>query len=162
MKKMDLQNKKGISLVALIIIIAVLMILAAVSMRGISTSKNAKKVGFLTELSQVQELVTIKRRENLQYKDKNYGFQAITLINKPSSFKSVSSTESKGYLVNLDYIGAKEGVYGKGFSTVGSTATFGESDVFVYDDEGTVYYVQGIKVDDDNPIYCLEDEKDNY
>ena len=80
-------------------------------------------------------------------RDMNKEFKEVTILDAPSDFISFSNEngEVKGYLIDFEKLPDKPN-YGTD-SIDGDTVTFGVDDVFVYDRDGTVYYVKGYYYD---------------
>ncbi len=153
--KRILSEESAVSLVALIITIIVIIILAAISIfYTFNTADKANQATFVNELSNVQEHTNVKRTENekLDINDKNYGFNAIKVINKPNEFENVVDDEDTyGYMIDLDYIGMNGANFGREYKTLDYTSDeviFGVTDVYIYDKYGVVYYVRGFKTED--------------
>lgn len=137
--------KKGISLLALLATIAVMTILlSAVTISGIATINNAKKMSFATEISMLQE-------SSDAYIAKNNGDFAIgnsiqldisgVTANSSSQFAGETVTNNKIVLYALDYnaLGMTSLKYGLGKN--------GQEDIYaVSKDTKRVYYCKGIAV----------------
>lgn len=141
------ENESGISMVSLVItIIAMIILTAIVLWNRQNVTDMAIKAAFYNELSQVQSLTDIKKKEKFELKEKDYGFERIKIINPPHDFVSLSSGEMLGCLIDLEYIGAKGATYGtayKDFDTENEFGIFRKTDIYVWDKTGTVYYVEG-------------------
>jgi type II secretory pathway pseudopilin PulG len=164
---MVMKSKKGISLIALIITIIVIIILAAIVIGvALNTPESANRAKFASALSEVQHGVAKKLAENYnQYVtnpsdvDLNEGFTRVPITNAPESFDGFApengETGTIGYLVNLDTIGVDQLSIGQGYKN-SIEVIFGETDAFVYDEEGEVFYPQGHKYQDET-YYSLKD-----
>ena len=149
-------SKFGLSLVALVIIIAVIIILAAIVFLAYNQIVNkAQFAKFTHETSEIEQKVKEKRSTNQKTsltsleEDINKGFRKVYLNNSPEEFKSFDPDDVTGYWVDMNYIDEREIVLGhQEINTI--VATFGKDDAFVYDAEGTVYYLKGYLNEDDN------------
>jgi hypothetical protein len=151
-----MNNKKGISLIALIITIIVIIILAAIVIgTGLTTPENANRAKFAGNMSEVQHAVKVKLADNYnQYitnpdsVDLNAGFTRVQVYGAPDNFNSFAlvgaETGTIGYLVNLDTIKMETLTIGQAYKTA-TDVTFGLEDAFVYDAEGEVFYALGHK-----------------
>jgi type II secretory pathway pseudopilin PulG len=154
-----MQNKKGISLIALIITIIVIIILAAIVIGvALNTPENANRAKFASDISEVQHAVATKLAENYnQYVtspdsiDLNSGFTRISVTGAPDAFDSFGlqgiETGTIGYLVKLDTIKMENLTIGQEYKTA-TDVTFGTTDAFVYDAKGEVFYALGFKYQD--------------
>lgn len=138
--------KKGISLIALMATIAILMILiSTVTISAISISNNSKKNAFAIELSLIQESVdSYKIRNNGEYPTTNTIVLNVSSVDekvKEREFSNENIVDGKILLQKLDYekIGITSLKYGN--------MTEGEDDVYaVSTTSGKVYYVRGLKI----------------
>jgi type II secretory pathway pseudopilin PulG len=159
--------QKGISLIALIITIIVIIILAAIVIGvAINTPENANRAKFASDISEVQHAVSTKLAENYnqfitnpETIDLNSGFTRMSVIGAPESFNGFApengETGTIGYLVNMDTIKLERLSIGQGYNAI-LQVTFGETDAFVYDDEGEVFYAKGHKYKE-NIYYTVND-----
>lgn len=147
-----MDSNNGISLLSLVVTIIVIIILASISIfSGLNTPEQASLSIFMEELSNIRVAVASARTKNFEASgDLNKGFTEVVLADAPSSFVSFEAGTSKGYVVNFDLLDYNVRGTGKGDSTV-SAATFGVEDIYVYDKNGTVFYVKGFA--DDGKIY---------
>lgn len=157
-------NKKGVSLIALIITVIIIVLLAATAaLNSEKTIDNAYESMFYNEISDIQDSVTRKRNENMMQSDVNIGFKIIKINNTPSDFVSAKediSTGIYGYLVEPSFVGVRDNEWGKEYSKFtgpNAEVTFKIDDVYVFDGVGNVYYVAGFTNDEesDERIYKL-------
>ena len=160
-KKILLSNQSGVSIITLVITIIVLVIIATINLvPGDSATNSATRAKFLNDLSEVQNLTNIKKKHMIRLKYEDYGFKRIKVKNAPKDFVSLSSDETMGCVVDLVYIDAMQSKYGQGFSELdyeNDYAVFGETDVYIWDKTGRVYYVKGF-FDGEETIYTVRDE----
>ena len=153
---MELKNKKGISLMTLVITIVVILILSAIIVRTTSNIPNeAHYTKYMQVMKNIQtgiENEKIKNSVKGTTEEKlTVGFKKVILENAPTSFVSFDDYDKpvSGYLVDLETIGYVEAEYGRAFKNYseGSILKFGEKeyDVFVFDEEWTVFYVKGLE-----------------
>ena len=158
--KSNLKSEKGISLIALVVSIIIILILALVafwnSTRPIEESVDVKN---RQEMSEVKKAVMLKKTLNLKngYGEEyeNAGFDKVKIEDAPANFVSIDSEETVGYLVDLDFIqysNIKTGHEYIKFSS-GDTVTFGKDDIYVYDAEGNLFYVLGYELSNGEIIY---------
>ena len=135
---------KGVSLVSMIITIIVIIILASIVIfTGMDTPEQATFSRFLEELSNIKVAVGTKRANNFENSgDMNDGFSQVTLNDAPDTFVSFIDSSDVGYIVDFDLIDYEPLGLGLGSTDV-SEATFGVEDIFVYDKNGTIFYVKG-------------------
>lgn len=147
-----MNSSNGVSLITLVVTIVVIIILASMALfSGLNTPDQASRSAFLQELANIKVAVASARTKNFEASgDLNKGFTEVVLADAPSSFVSFEAGASKGYVVNFDLLDYNVRGTGKGDSTV-SAATFGVEDIYVYDKNGTVFYVKGFA--DDGKIY---------
>ncbi len=162
--KKILKSESAISLIALIITIIVIIIISGIVIfYSNNVIENSLKADFLTELSNVQYKVTVKRTENTQIEGNQIdnGFKKIRIINEPNTFVNVDDTdEVYGYVADLDLIGITEANFGKEYKTIQyetGEVIFGETDIYVFDKTGTVYYAKGFRIENE-VIYKLSGE----
>lgn len=139
-------NNKGITLISLIITIISIIILASIAIfSSDSTPEYAIFSTFTEELDDIQTAVAIKRANGIaNYDNENYDFLKVELVNAPEKFKSFDEGRITGYLIDFSKLDFKPN--GTGLETlVGNVATFKQNDVYVYDKNGTVYYVKGFE-----------------
>lgn len=139
-------NNKGITLISLIITIISIIILASIAIfSSDSTPEYAIFSTFTEELDDIQTAVAIKRANGIaNYDNENYDFLKVELVNAPEKFKSFDEGKITGYLIDFSKLDFKPN--GTGLETlVGNVATFKQNDVYVYDKNGTVYYVKGFE-----------------
>jgi len=148
-KKKENKEKKiaGISLVSLVITIIVIIILAAIVMMASNNTVGMANYGkFVHELSEIQDKVTIKRNENqvegVGEEIKNKGFTKVEIERAPSKFVSFDEDKITGYWVRFDTNKKKEIKTGRE-ELKENKVEFRRDDVYVYDQEGTVYYAKG-------------------
>lgn len=148
-----LKNNNGISLISLVITIIVIIILAGISFfNGLKTPESALRSLFTDEVVSVRVAVANARAKNLiEYDDENYGFYYVSIDNAPDNFVSFSTGNITGYVVDFDLLDYVPNVRGKGLVSSGDQVTFGEDDVYIYDKNGSVYYVGGFA--DEDKIY---------
>ena len=81
-------------------------------------------------------------------------FELVEIINAPEGYISVSNNQGKtlGYLVDISLLKDSPS-FGKGTVATNGKAEFDKDDVFVYDKNGTVYYVKGFDSHDGDRIY---------
>jgi type II secretory pathway pseudopilin PulG len=145
---MSKKTEKSISLIALILTIIVIIILAGIVISSaINTPEAAGRAKYKSDLSEIQQAVSITRTQNLApttdgtTPDINNGFTKIMLKKTP-----VSALED-GWVVNLDTINIRNSTWGNAYSSISpnSEITFGTGapDIYVYDSNGVVYYAPG-------------------
>ena len=155
---MYIRDKKGVSMITLIITIIVIIIIAAITMQRSSylpdETHYTKYMHVMKNVQTGVENEKIKNSRKGTTEEKlNAGFKKVNLENAPVGFVSFGDYNEpiKGYLVDLEKIGYTEAEYGKEYINFksGDTLKFGASnqDVFVYDAEWTVYYVEGLEYD---------------
>ena len=157
-------SKVGISLITLVITIIVIVILAAIVLfASLTTVDNANYATFASEFDEINSGTQATLRNNIlngnSEAERNAGFTKVKVENAPGSFVSVSEDSISGYVVDLDTIKVSGTKTGKG-EVIAETVTFGKDDVYVYDDEGKVYYAKGYNDSEGNLKYRLE-EYDN-
>ena len=141
----------AISLIALIITIVVIIILAAVVIgSSLSTPEKANYAKFMSDMSEIQQYVSIARTENLigsvntsEPISKDTGFTKVIIKNAPGTFSSVDEGDNiTGYIVNFDKlnINTPQGLT----DTTGLTEVEFETDnLYIYDADGVVYRTKG-------------------
>lgn len=135
---------KGISLISMIVTIIVIIILAGIVIfTGMDTPEQATFSRFLEEVSNIKVAIGTKRASNFEsVGNMEAGFNQVTLSNAPDTFVSFSDSKEIGYIVDFDLIDYKPLGLGTGDIDV-TEATFGVEDIFVYDKNGTIFYVKG-------------------
>ena len=155
----NFKSKKGVSLMALIITVVVILVISIIFMR---TSSNIPDEAHFTKYLQVMKNVQTgienekinNSRKGTTEEKLTVGFKKVILENAPTGFVSFDDYDEpiSGYLVDLETIGYVEAEYGRAFKNYseGSILKFGEKeyDVFVFDEEWTVYYVKGLEYND--------------
>ena len=142
-------------MISLIITIIVLIILALIFFVTSSTMPGeATYAKFAAEINNVQSGVYDARIRNAQFGDTeekiNNGFTKVTLVNAPEEFESFDFTGASvtGYLIGLNKIRYENAEFGHEFDKEEVTPlqelTFDETDAYVYDAAGLVYYVKGL------------------
>lgn len=162
------KNQKGISLLTLIITIITIIILSVVTMKLNSKSLDeAAIVKFKQEITDVKKGVeTIKlinSKDGLSEEALNKGFLKVKVAgeNIPLNFVSFDSGEMTAYLIDLELIDYKKIKTGHGYKEIeaNDTVTFDVDDVYVYDKNGTVYYLKGTYLDGDEPYYTIDQKR---
>jgi Tfp pilus assembly major pilin PilA len=159
---MPSNNTKGISLIALIITIIVIIILAVIVIKmATGTPEKAKTATFIADISEIQQGVEIKKAMNYMpnpdgtMKDVNTGFTKISIKKTPYG------VAEDGWVVNLDEINIKNSTRGNDYNDIAesSVITFGDGapDIYVYDNNGIVYYAPGQKDETNTTIYTKND-----
>ena len=155
-------EKKGISVIAYIIIIGVMLILiSTVTVSLDSVVTNSRKRQFAKEIFEIQTMVDSYKKHNNDYPyiKTAEGNKIIELeINGKNETQLVSEdiidNKVELYVINLPKIGANE--LSRGYSQNGD-----ETDVYAFSNKtGKVYYVKGYKVRK-NKYYSLTDELKN-
>ena len=160
--------KKGISVMSLIAAVTIIMILlTTVTVSGINTAHNAKKIAFGAEIKMIQGAVDAYYTENnatYPIKDKAYSIK----INDDDDDDDVSkknkmifnSNEGEGissftvYAIDYDLIGVKNLIYGK-------QKDKDENDIYVVSRKsGKVYYLKGLKIGSET-YYTVTDDIEN-
>ena len=153
-----MKKKYGFSMVALAATVTILLILTtAITIGGVNTSNNAKKIAFATELKTLQEAVDEYVNENNgSYPIGNSVVVDITSLSTEN--KQQVNKETDGYnsgkvlLYDIDYekINVKSLKYGD--------ESNGANDIYVVSNtSGVVYYAKGLKIGN-NTYYTLNDE----
>ncbi len=153
-----MKKKYGFSMVALAATVTILLILTtAITIGGVNTSNNAKKIAFATELKTLQEAVDEYVNENNgSYPIGNSVVVDITSLSTEN--KQQFNKETDGYnsgkvlLYDIDYekINVKSLKYGD--------ESNGANDIYVVSNtSGVVYYAKGLKIGN-NTYYTLNDE----
>ncbi len=144
------RNNFGVTTMSLIIIIIAIIILASISFYlSFDTPNRAVLSDFLSEVNDIKVSVATYRAENAVLYDENKDFIKVVVKNAPDKFVSFSSNsgDTIGYAIDLnvlDYKGAKRGTK----KIINGEVEFGVDDVYIYDKNGTVYYVRGFDFDD--------------
>ena len=155
-------EKKGISVIAFIIIIGVMLILiSTVTVSLDSVVTNSRKRQFAKEIFEIQTMVDSYKKHNNDYPyiKKAEGNKTIELeINGKNETQLVSEdiidNKVELYVINLQKIGANE--LSRGYNKDND-----ETDVYAFSNKtGKVYYVKGYKVRK-NKYYSLTDELKN-
>lgn len=153
-----MKKKYGFSMVALAATVTIMLILTtAITIGGVNTSNNAKKIAFATELKTLQEAVDEYVNENNgSYPIGNSVVVDITSLSTEN--KQQFNKETDGYnsgkvlLYDIDYekINVKSLKYGD--------ESNGANDIYVVSNtSGVVYYAKGLKIGN-NTYYTLNDE----
>lgn len=149
-------KKRGISLVVLMATVTVLVILiTTVTISGIASSNNAKKITFATELSNIQEGIDT-------YKLKNAGdYPAGDIISVDLS--NVSDTDKQQFNAEK-IIDNRVNLYAVDYTKINITSlkygnkSDGNTDIYALSqDSGKVYYVKGLNVGA-NTYFALTDD----
>lgn len=155
-------NKRGVSLISVIITIIVIIVLASISFNASNTIDEASKGKALQELSEVKKgmltVRSINAKSGIDESTLNKGFIKVKVENPPDNFVSYDNDTPTGYVIDLSVIDYNKLKTGQGYSNVssGDTITFNETDVYVYDAALKVFYaksgryVDGYDTDDDN------------
>lgn len=153
-----MKKKYGFSMVALAATVTILLILTtAITIGGVNTSNNAKKIAFATELKTLQEAVDEYVNENNgSYPIGNSVVVDITSLSTEN--KQQFNKETDGYNsgkvllydINYEKINVKSLKYGD--------ESNGANDIYVVSNtSGVVYYAKGLKIGN-NTYYTLNDE----
>lgn len=153
-----MKKRYGFSMVALAATVTIMLILTtAITIGGVNTSNNAKKIAFATELKTLQEAVDEYVNENNgSYPIGNSVVVDITSLSTEN--KQQFNKETDGYnsgkvlLYDIDYekINVKSLKYGD--------ESNGANDIYVVSNtSGVVYYAKGLKIGN-NTYYTLNDE----
>lgn len=147
--------KKGISLIALLTTVVILIILvSAVSVSGIKTLNDSRKIQFASELAYIQELVNTYKLKNGNYPSGDeYKFSTLSIdssiINEQFSGETINANNITLYKVSTEVIGANELRYGN--SRI-------PEDIYVVSKfTGRVYYINSLIVDK-KPYYTLTND----
>ncbi|MCX8075302.1 MAG: hypothetical protein N2749_06950 [Clostridia bacterium] len=148
--------KKGISLIALTATIAIMLILiTTITISGINTADNAKKIAFATEISTVQDSVNAYVLKN----DGEFPVKSLVTVNT-SQITSNAITQFSGESIDNDELQLNTIDY----SLIGITSlkygalTNGDNDVYAVSEKtGRVYYIKGLKVGSDT-YFTLNNE----
>lgn len=136
-------KKNGISLIILVITIMVMLILVSITIiTNRDTAKKARLASFSQEIANLKVATNDMRIEDPN-NDRNL-FIRISIINAPATFASLDSQIPKGYWIDVERMGFETEGYGREIIDEG-VATFGETDIFVCDKNGTVYYLKGVE-----------------
>ena len=144
-------NKRGVSLISLVITIIVIIILASISLHSMNTIDEASNGKMMQELSEVKKGMLVVRSINaksgLDETTLNKGFIKVKVENPPDNFVSYDTDESTGYVVDLSVIDYDKLKSGQDYSKLssGDTIVFNESDVYVYDASLKVFYAKNGK-----------------
>ena len=150
--------KKGVSLIALLVTISVIIILTSViTVTGTSIYNNNKKVKFASELSYVQELVdTYKKNNNGNYpasKLINVDISNVLQTDNSNQFNNELITEDNHiflYKIDFSYLNTNRLIYQNNDSD--------SQDIYcVSSTTGKVYYIKGLKIGR-NIYFTLTDE----
>lgn len=152
---MTLKNKKGVSLITLVITIIVIVILATITIQRSSDLPNeAHYTKYMQTMKDIQIGVENRKilnsRKGTTEEKLTEGFKKVILENAPLDFVSFDEPGNpiKGYIVDLVEIGYEGAAYGNAYNEVSGDAslTFGDKryDAFVFDAEWQVYYVKGL------------------
>lgn len=153
-----MKKRYGFSMVALAATVTIMLILTtAITIGGVNTSNNAKKIAFATELKTLQEAVDEYVNENNgSYPIGNSVVVDITSLSTEN--KQQFNKETDGYnsgkvlLYDIDYekINVKSLKYGD--------ESNGANDIYVVSNtSGVVYYAKGLKIGN-NTYYTLNEE----
>lgn len=130
---------------------------------SLTTVDNANYATFVSEYDEINSPTQATLKNNVlngnSEAERNAGFTKAKVENAPGSFVSVSEDSISGYVIDLDTIKVSGTKTGKG-EIINETVTFGKDDVYVYDNEGKVYYAKGYTDSEGNLKYRLE-EYDN-
>ncbi len=136
--------KRGISLVALLITMVIMIaLISTVTISGMATINNNKKVAFATEINMIQGAVdTYKLRNNNEYPIEAKIELDISKVTEKSivQFSSENITDSKItlYKINYSMLGITSLRYGAGND---------DNDMYAVSKEtGKVYYTKGLKL----------------
>ncbi len=162
--------KKGISVMSLIAAVTIIMILlTTVTVSGINTAHNAKKIAFGAEIKMIQGAVDAYYTENnatYPIKDKAYSIKINEddVSNDDVSKKNkmiFNSNEGEGissftvYAIDYDLIGVKNLIYGK------PKDNDNDNDIYVVSRKsGKVYYLKGLKIGSET-YYTVTDDIEN-
>ena len=162
-----MKNNDGISIITLVITIISIIILFAISIFAMfNTTDSAEKSKFYHTISEVQTATDIKRKQS--YIISSYlnssgliePFDEIDIINPIESFldSNLSKEGVQGYLINLETLNISGSYIGNDFENTSNNkkAIFNQSDVFVYDKTGIVYYAKGYRIGDEI-FYNIQD-----
>ncbi len=150
--RINMQDKRGISLIALVASVAITAaLLTSVTLSGINTANNAKKIAFGTEINMIQNAVDAyytKNNATFPVKD------AIVISNVNEQFREeVENNKITLYQIDYDKIGINSLKYGRNEN--------GDYDAYVVSRKtGIVYYAMGIKIGD-KTYYSLTDDIKN-
>ena len=155
--------KKGISVMSLIAAVTIIMILlTTVTVSGINTAHNAKKIAFGAEIKMIQGAVDAYYTENnatYPIKDKAYSIEINDDVSKKNRM-IFNSNEGEGissftvYAIDYDLIGVKNLIYGK-------PKDKDENDIYVVSRKsGKVYYLKGLKIGSET-YYTVTDDIEN-
>ena len=140
-----LKNKKGVSLITLVVTIVVIIIMATIGFfSSEKTFDEAVAIKFEQEISEIKKGVDtvklINAKQGLDDNTINKGFEKVFVENPPSNFISFDTDELTAYLVDLNAIDYKKVKTGQGYKEInsGDTVTFDETDVYIYDKVGTI------------------------
>lgn len=148
--------KKGISLIALTATVVIILILVTtVTISGLQTADNARKIAFATELSLIQESTdTYASKNNGDYPVRDLIAVDMSQVtaNAITQFSGEDMLNNKLNLYIIDY--AKLNLTSLKY---GSQAN-GQNDIYAVSEKtGRVYYVKGMKVGA-NTYFTLTDE----
>ncbi len=136
--------RKGISLVSLMITMVIMIaIISTVTISGIGTLNNNKKITFATEISMVQGGVdTYKTQNSGEYPVESTIELDISKVSEKSRFQFDGETQNNSkvtlYKINYSLLGITTLKYGAGKD---------ENDMYVVSkDTGKVYYTKGVQV----------------
>ena len=129
----------------IITIIATLILASIVIFSSMSAPKSASFSSFVDEVNNIRTSLGIVRNNNLlEHDDANKDFFRVTVENAPDRFITFQNNEGKqiGYVIDMEKIGIPEVKRGLG-TFEDEKVTFGVEDVYVYDKNGPVFFVQG-------------------
>lgn len=144
------RNNFGITTMSLIITIVIIILLASISFYfAFDTPDRAILSDFSSEVNEIKVGVATYRAENAVLDDENKDFIKVVVKNAPDKFASFSSDSGDviGYAIDLSVLkfnGTKRGLE----KITNGEVEFGVDDVYIYDKNGTVYYVKGFDFDD--------------
>ncbi len=158
MKNGFLRNK-GISMTSLVITIIVIIILVAVTIRlAFPTVEKANYSEFANQITSIESKtrtmqLQIEKEKRSDYSLEALGFKKVTLNKVPWNYRSVDEDKITGYVVDLDVLGLNTISRGRDNKTIGTSATFGEDDIFIIDAIGKAYYLKGFVNNEDGTSY---------
>lgn len=151
-------NKKGMSLIVLIVTLIVMSILAGVAILSLNNSTDeAKKIGFAAELKEITEAAQayyLQYGELPVFDDKSYTKEELLAISSNSmklqiEFNTNKDKASNYYKIDLSKLTQNDSLYGNSKS---------QNDFYVIGEDGNfVYYPLGVKIDTE--IYFSFTEK---
>ena len=143
-----MNNKKGVSMISLVITIIVIIVLASIVFNSSNSIEEASQAKAMQELTEVKKGVlnarTVNAKEGIDEKTLNKGFIKVKIENPPENFMSYDDDESTGYLVDLSAIDYAKSKSGQSYVDIssGDTVKFYDTDVYVYDAALKVFYVK--------------------